>query len=56
MCCGRTVVTNQAARRVATPTGWVVTYPDGKSETKTSEIAARLAAGRVTGATYARAS
>ena len=34
-------------------TKYVVTYPGGGTETKTSEIAAELAAGKVPGARYA---
>lgn len=33
---------------------WTVTYPDGRTETKTSAVAARVAAGQVEGATYAK--
>jgi len=34
-------------------TKWVVTYPDGRTEIKHSAVAARIAAGKVPGATYA---
>lgn len=34
-------------------TKWLVTYPDGRTETKTSATAARIAASKVTGATWA---
>lgn len=33
---------------------WTVTYPDGRTETKRSEAAAKLATSRVPGATYAK--
>lgn len=33
-------------------TQYLVLYPDGTKETKTSEIAAKLAVGRVPGATW----
>jgi hypothetical protein len=34
---------------------WVVTYPDGHTETKSSAVAARIAASKVSGATWSRA-
>ncbi len=34
-------------------TKYVVTYPNGSTETKTSELAAKLAAGKMPGAKYA---
>lgn len=34
-------------------TKYTVTYPNGNSETKTSELSAKLAAGKVPGAKYA---
>jgi hypothetical protein len=33
---------------------WVVTYPDGRTEEKGNATAARIAAARVPGATYAK--
>jgi hypothetical protein len=36
----------------ATATKWVVSYPGGGTETKSSEMAAKLASGKVPGATY----
>ncbi len=47
-----------AAARAGQPTaatpsaGYVVTFPDGRTEKKTTAIAAQLAAARVPGATY----
>ncbi len=32
---------------------WVVTYPDGRTEEKASSVAARIAASKVAGATWA---
>jgi len=49
MCCGNRVVTNQQARAAAVTT-WKVLDGDGKAvDTKTSEIAAKLAAARIGG-------
>lgn len=35
-----------------TATRYVVTYPNGSTETKTSEISAKLAVGKIPGSTY----
>lgn len=44
---------NCRKNKTATPaTRYIVTYPGGGTETKTSEVAAKLAAGKVPGATY----
>lgn len=42
----------KGATPTATATKYLVTYPNGGTETKTSEIGAKLAAGRVPGATW----
>lgn len=55
MCCGNKVVKDYGPGGAASSTGWVVTYPDGKTEVKTTEIMARLAAARVPNASYAKA-
>ena len=39
-------------RRRASIQKWIVMYPDGTSEPKNSEVGAKLAAARVSGATY----
>lgn len=41
---------NKAA---TTATKYLVIYPDGTTDTKTSEVGAKLAAGKVPGATWA---
>jgi hypothetical protein len=57
MCCGNNIVaTYGAGSSGEEPTGWVVTYPNGVTETKQTEVAARLAAALVPGAKYAKAS
>ena len=43
---------NKGKARGAT-TKYQVTYPNGNSEVKTSQVAAKLAAGKVPGAKYA---
>jgi hypothetical protein len=51
MCCGNKVVANQQARS-ASVTTWQVLDADGKLvDTKTSQIAAKLAASRIPGGT-----
>jgi hypothetical protein len=39
-------------KRPAATTKYLVLYPDGRTETKTSEMAAKLSAGQVPGATW----
>lgn len=55
MCCGNSVATTYGTSGAGEPTGWTVTYPNGATETKTTEVAARLAAALVPGAKYAKA-
>lgn len=55
MCCGNKIARDYGPAGSSEQTGWVVTYPDGKSESKNTEIAARMAAALVPGATYKRA-
>lgn len=48
----------QRAARAATRTQqqqWKVTYPDGTTAIKNSEVAARIASSKVAGASYAKA-
>lgn len=40
------------SKSATTATRYVVTYPNGATETKTSEVGAKLAAGRVPGSTW----
>lgn len=51
MCCG-----NRGGRvaGAANRDTWTVTYPDGSTVTKSSEIAAKLAAGARPGATWVK--
>jgi len=55
MCCGNTIARNYGQAGDSQQTGWVVTYPNGATETKTTEVAARLAAALVPGAKYVKA-
>ncbi len=43
-------------KKATSTTKYLVTYPNGNTETKTSELAAKLAAGKIPGAKYAVAS
>jgi hypothetical protein len=57
MCCGNTIAQTYGQQGDdSTQNGWVVTYPNGVKESKTSETSARLAAALVPGAKYAKAS
>ena len=52
MCCGNRMVAAQQARATAESPTWQVLDPDGKVvDSKTSEIAAKLAAARIGGTT-----
>lgn len=51
MCCGNRVV---QARKTASAEEWIVTFPDGSTVTKASEVSAKLAAARSPGATVAK--
>jgi hypothetical protein len=55
MCCGNTIAATYGASGGSEQTGWIVTYPNGITETKATEIAARLAAALVPGAKYGKA-
>lgn len=56
MCCGSTSSDNPAAAGGGqTGEGWIVIYPNGVQQTKSNEIAAKLAAALVPGATYQKA-
>lgn len=55
MCCGNKIVRDYGPSAGAEASGWVVSYPDGKKETKGTEVAARMAAALVPGASYKRA-
>ena len=48
MCCGRSVVQKHSSSG-GESSGWVVKYPDGNTQVKTTEISARLAAALVPG-------
>jgi hypothetical protein len=54
MCCGRSVVQKYGSSGGDSPKGWVVKYPDSRSEVKATEISARVAAALVPGATVTR--
>lgn len=51
MCCGNRVV---RARQASTADEWVVSFPDGTTTVKSSEVSAKLAAARVPGATVSK--
>lgn len=53
MCCGSRRVSSSGTSS-SEVTGWVVTYPDGTKQSKSTEVAARMAAALVPGASYAK--